>query len=390
MRRAVGTYEIDDDPARIDPAAAVAFLTTGAYWARWRSEQDIRRQIAAAWRVTGAYDETGAMVGFARAISDGGSAYLADVYVLAAHRGAGLGKAIVAMMVEEGPGAGFRWMLHTSDAHSLYRSFGFAPPSDSYLERPPARAGGAGGVRGGGQPTRDRGVRQGGSGGVEPPRRGQQGRPPGSTQLSGKHVRLEPLGLHHVPGLLKAAGQDPSLYKWVLVPQDEPRMRRHVEDALAARAKGIAVPFAVVRRQDETVIGSTRFHQLDYWLWSEPHSVPDTCEIGYTWLAAEALRTGANTEMKRLMLTHAFEVWRARSVCLHTDVRNQRSRDAIQRIGGKFEGILRAHRLAVDLSPRDSARFSITAPEWPAVREHLAQLAARYDGSRPAPSDRHQ
>jgi RimJ/RimL family protein N-acetyltransferase/GNAT superfamily N-acetyltransferase len=350
---AVGTYEIDDDPARIDPAAAVAFLTTGAYWARWRSEQDIRRQIAAAWRVTGAYDEAGAMVGFARAFSDGGSAYLADVYVLPAHRGAGLGQAIVAMMVEEGPGAGFRWMLHTADAHSLYRSFGFAPPSDRYLERPP----------------------------VEVPVRGvPEGRPPGSTHpLTGKHVRLEPLGLHHVPGLLKAAGQDPSLYQWVLVPQDEPRMRRHVEDALAARAKGIAVPFAVVRRQDETVIGSTRFHRLDYWLWPEPHSTPDTCEIGYTWLAAEALRTGANTEMKRLMLTHAFEVWQVRSVCLHTDVRNQRSRDAIQRIGGTFEGILRAHRLAIDLSGRDSARFSITAPEWPAVRQHLEQLAARYD-----------
>ncbi len=350
---AVGTYEIDDDPARIDPAAAVAFLTTGAYWARWRSEQDIRRQIAAAWRVTGAYDEAGAMVGFARAISDGGSAYLADVYVLPAHRGVGLGHAIVAMMVEDGPGAGFRWMLHTADAHSLYRSFGFAPPSDSYLERPA----------------------------VTVPARGvPEGRPLGSSHpLIGKHVRLEPLGLHHVPGLLKAAGQDPSLYQWVLVPQDELRMRRHVEDALAARAKGIAVPFAVVRRQDEMVIGSTRFHQLDYWLWPEPRSTPDTCEIGYTWLAAEALRTGANTEMKRLMLTHAFEVWRVRSVCLHTDVRNQRSRDAIQRIGGKFEGILRAHRLAVELSPRDSARFSIAAPEWPAVRQHLEQLAARYD-----------
>ncbi len=78
-------------------------------------------------------------------------------------------------------------------------------------------------------------------------------------------MRLEPLGVRHVPGLLKAAVQDPSLYQWVMVPQDEPAMRRHVEDALAARAKGIAVPFAVVRLDDETVIGSTRFHQLDYW-----------------------------------------------------------------------------------------------------------------------------
>ena len=356
MRRAVGSYEIDDDPARIDPAAAAAFLTTEAYWGRWRTEPDIRRQIAAAWRVTGAYDPAGAMVGFARAISDGGSAYLADVYVLPAHRGRGLGKAIVAMMIEEGPGAGFRWMLHTSDAYGLYRQFGFAPPPDNYMERPVGRC-------------RERRP--------APDRHAVTGTGP----LEGEHVRLEPLGVRHVPGLLQAAAQDPSLYQWVLVPQDEPAMRRHVEDALAARAKGIAVPFAVVRRP-----GRDR-HRLD----PVPPArllgpagarrervTPDTCEIGYTWLAREALRTGANTEMKRLMLTHAFEVWRVRSVCLHTDVRNQRSQNAIRRIGGTFEGVLRAHRLAVDQSPRDSARFSITAAEWPAVRQHLADLAARY------------
>ena len=354
-RHAVGRYEIDDDPARIDPAAAVAFLTTSAYWARWRTGPDIRRQIAAAWPVIGAYDPAGAMVGFARAFSDGGSAYLADVYVLPAHRGRGLGKAIVALMVEEGPGAGFRWMLHTADAFGLYRQFGFAPPPDNYMERP-ARTGAAPGTI-----------------------TGNRNAVAGTGPLTGEHVRLEPLGLHHVPGLLKAAAQDPSLYQWVLVPQDEPAMRRHVEDALAARARGIAVPFAVVRLADETVIGSTRFHWLDYWPRSEPREAPDSCEIGYTWLAAEALRTGANTEMKRLMLTHAFEVWRVRSVCLHTDVRNQRSRDAIQRIGGTFEGVLRAHRLAADQSPRDSARFSITAAEWPVVRRHLEDLAARQE-----------
>jgi RimJ/RimL family protein N-acetyltransferase len=228
-------------------------------------------------------------------------------------------------------------------------------------------------------------ARPGGNGEAgSPPMRGEipggSGfRPPGSTEpLTGEHVRLEPLGPHHVPGLLQAAAQDPALYQWVLVPQDEPAMRRHVEDALAARAKGIAVPFAVIRLADETVIGSTRFHQLDYWARPGEANVPDTCEIGYTWLAREALRTGANTEMKRLMLTHAFEVWRVRSVCLHTDVRNQRSQAAIRRIGGTFEGVLRSHRLAVDQSPRDSARFSITAAEWPAVRQHLADLTARH------------
>ena len=128
MQTVIGDYELDDDPARIDPAAAVSFLTTEAYWGRWRGEQEIRQQIAAAWRVVGAYDQSGAMIGFARAFSDGGSAYLSDVYVLPAHRGAGLGRAIVRMMIEDGPGAGWRWMLHTSDAHGLYRSFGFARP----------------------------------------------------------------------------------------------------------------------------------------------------------------------------------------------------------------------------------------------------------------------
>ena len=358
MRRPAGTYEIDDDPARVDPAAAVAFLTTEAYWGRWRTAADIRRQIARAWRVIGAYDQAGAMVGFARAVSDGGNAYLADVYVLPAHRGAGLGQAIVAMMVDDGPGARFRWMLHTADAHGLYRRFGFAEPSDRYLERP---------------------ERPEGQDAPAAPVRGYRDLVAGTGPLSGDHVRLQPLGLYHVPGLLAAARQDPSLYRWTPVAQDEPGMRRNVETALAARARGIAVPFAVIRRADGTVIGATRFHQLDYWLRPEPSGRPDTCEIGHTWLAREAVRTAANTEMKRLMLTHAFEVWRVQSVCLHTDARNQRSRDAIGRIGGRFEGILRAHRLAADGGPRDSARFSITGAEWPAVREHLAGLAARYD-----------
>jgi RimJ/RimL family protein N-acetyltransferase len=78
------------------------------------------------------------------------------------------------------------------------------------------------------------------------------------------------------------------------------------------------------------------------------------------------------------MLTHAFEVWQVQSVCLHTDAPNQRSRDAMQRIGARFEDVLRSHRLATDLKPRDSARFSITAAEWPAVRQHLHELAARH------------
>ena len=140
-RVSAGSYELDDDPRRVDAGAAADFLTTQAYWARWRSRELIERQIASAWRVVGAYDQAAAMVGFARAFSDEASAYLADVYVLPAHRGAGLGKAIVRMMIDDGPGAGLRWMLHTRDAHGLYSQFGFSPPDDRYLERrerPPA------------------------------------------------------------------------------------------------------------------------------------------------------------------------------------------------------------------------------------------------------------
>ena len=105
---------------------------------------------------------------------------------------------------------------------------------------------------------------------------------------------------------------------------------------------------------------------------------PDTCEIGYTWLSPKAIRTGANTEMKRLMLTHAFEAWQVPSVSLHTDARNQRSRDAMQRIGPATRASCARTGSARTCRPRDSARFSVTAAEWPAVRQHLEELAARY------------
>jgi GNAT superfamily N-acetyltransferase len=139
-RVSAGRYELDDDPRRVDAGVVTGFLTTGAYWGRWRSPDVIERQIAAAWRMVGAYDQDGAMVGFARAFGDGATAYLADVFVLSQHRGTGLGTAIVRLMVDDGPAAQLRWMLHTRDAHDLYRRFGFAPPDDRYLERP-ARGG---------------------------------------------------------------------------------------------------------------------------------------------------------------------------------------------------------------------------------------------------------
>ena len=131
-------YQLDDCPGRIDAEAAWEFLSTDAYWGRDRTRDDLEAQLKSAWRVVGVYEPgSGRMVGFARAFSDGVSAaYLADVYVLREARGHGLGKELVKTMIDRGPGAGFRWMLHTKDAHGLYRQFGFAEPNDRYLERP--------------------------------------------------------------------------------------------------------------------------------------------------------------------------------------------------------------------------------------------------------------
>ncbi|OSC18741.1 GNAT family N-acetyltransferase [Mycobacterium vulneris] len=120
MRIRHNDYEVDDDPGRVDQDAVVSLLAaTDAYWERWRSPADLQAQIDTAWRVVGAYKRTdGSMVGFARAVSDGVAvAYLADVIVAPGARSAGLGIRLVDAMIEQGPGRGFRWMLHTKDAH---------------------------------------------------------------------------------------------------------------------------------------------------------------------------------------------------------------------------------------------------------------------------------
>ncbi len=209
--------------------------------------------------------------------------------------------------------------------------------------------------------------------------------------LSGTRVRLEPIHRRHVDGLAAAAAVDRSLYQWSPIPQGKVEATSYIDTAIAWREAGSAVPFAIVRMngrmndrmndggQDGTIIGSTRFFNLERWAWPQGHAqygrqVPDACEIGYTWLASSAVRTAANTEAKLLMLTFAFETWQVLRVCFHTDIRNQRSRAALERIGGKFEGILRSHRMASDFIARDSARFSIVAAEWPEVKQRLNRL----------------
>ncbi len=197
--------------------------------------------------------------------------------------------------------------------------------------------------------------------------------------LQGKNVRLEPLHRRHIPALVAAAAAaDPELYRWSPVPQTVEAATQYVETALDWRKAGKALAFATIRAGDGVVIGSTRFFDVEHWAWPpghprHNHPAPDVCEIGYTWLSPAAIRTAANTEAKFLMLRHAFEIWKVFRVCLHTDVRNQRSRTAMERIGCKFEGILRAHRMAADFIARDSARYSITLQEWPLVKERLSQ-----------------
>lgn len=200
--------------------------------------------------------------------------------------------------------------------------------------------------------------------------------------LAGQHVRLEPLEPRHIEPLVEASAGDPELYRWSFVPRGVDEMTQYVNTAISWREAGSAVPFATVRQADGRVIGSSRFFDIERFAWPEGHERrgrlrPDVCEIGYTWLTASSIRTAANTEAKLLMLTHAFENWQVLRVCLHTDERNERSRAAIARIGAQFEGILRSHRLAVDATPRNSARFSIVAAEWPEVKGRLTAMLTR-------------
>jgi len=128
-------YELDDDRGRIDRAAVHLYLSDESYWARGRPREAQDELIDTAARVVGLYHD-GRQIGFTRTLSDGhAQSYLADVYVLEEHRGRGFGVELVSFSVDEGPFASTKWFLHTSDAHDLYRKFGFAEPGPRALER---------------------------------------------------------------------------------------------------------------------------------------------------------------------------------------------------------------------------------------------------------------
>lgn len=192
------------------------------------------------------------------------------------------------------------------------------------------------------------------------------------STLTGRHVILEPLGPHHVDAIAAAAAGDRSTFGLTHVPDGIAEAERYVSALAGERERGLAAPFAQVRVGDGVVVGCTRFMNPS---WPLRRADPDEVEIGGTWLSPAAQRTPINTDAKRLLLTHAFETWQVQRVAICTDARNARSRTAIERLGATFEGILRRHRLsamAADGSRlRDSASYSVTIDDWPAVRARL-------------------
>ncbi len=208
--------------------------------------------------------------------------------------------------------------------------------------------------------------------------------------LTGRHVRLSPLLPEHAPGLLAVADASRATYALTIVPEDLAAMEAYVAAALAEHERGQGLPF-VVQAPSGALLGHTRFTAVERWAWFGPPaepvpSGPDAVEIGYTWYAEHAQRTAVNTETKLLLCTHAFERWGVRRLTWKTDARNARSRAAILRLGARFDGILRAHRPAVDGSIRDSAFYSMLASEWPAAKLALTARLERGAASVPGPS----
>ncbi|MBI5948834.1 MAG: GNAT family N-acetyltransferase [Chloroflexi bacterium] len=199
--------------------------------------------------------------------------------------------------------------------------------------------------------------------------------------LAGRHVKLAPLALEHVPALVAAASVDRASYRWTFVPGGADAMTTYVQEALALRDAGLALPFATIDAATGTVIGTTRYGNVERWPWPEANPnrrEVDAVEIGWTWLSAAAQRTPINTEAKYLMMRHAFETWGVHRLVLQTDERNERSRRAIERIGARLEGILRANRASSIGDVRSTAVYSVIAAEWPGVKAALeARMAAR-------------
>ncbi len=205
--------------------------------------------------------------------------------------------------------------------------------------------------------------------------------------LQGQHVRLEPLGQEHLDGLQAIIEGARDTFGLTPVPRDRRELEAYLDTALEDQRCMAALPFATRDARSGRVLGTTRFGNIEFWVLppgsdvGRPRGVPHAVEIGWTWLAPDAQRTAINTEAKRLMLAHAFERWEVFRVSLKTDARNVRSRAAIERIGARLDGVMRAHSPAADGGARDAAYYSMLAREWPDARARLDARLAR--GARP-------
>ena len=202
--------------------------------------------------------------------------------------------------------------------------------------------------------------------------------------LKGIEVTLRALRASDAEGLARAGAEARTTYGYTPVPDGPEASADAVAAALKQQADGARMPFVILWR--DRIVGTTSYCELAPWEWPPGHPLqrrdrPDTVEIGYTWLAASAQRTRVNTEAKYLLLAHAFDSWDVHAVYLKTDMRNQRSRSAIERLGAKFEGIRRAHRPGADGTVRSSAYFSILREEWPHVRQVLELRLADVRGT---------
>jgi N-acetyltransferase len=187
--------------------------------------------------------------------------------------------------------------------------------------------------------------------------------------LEGEHVRLEPLSQSHLDGLSEI-GLVEELWRWIPVPVATPeQMKTYIELALTERANGVSMPFAQIERATGRVIGSSRYMNIE-----KNHR---RLEIGSTWIAPAWQRTPINTEAKYLLLRHAFEDLGCMRVELKTDSLNEKSRNAILRIGAKQEGIFRNHMITSTGRVRHTVYFSVVDSEWPGVKAKLERRLGR-------------
>lgn len=188
--------------------------------------------------------------------------------------------------------------------------------------------------------------------------------------LCGDLVQLVPMRPEHIKPLLAAAQTGGDTFRYTWVPTDLAGMTAYVDDGVRDTETGVSISLVLLNSGGD-VVGSSRFRNIEHWPATATRPAVTVAEIGGTWLAAHAQRTGINPESKLLMLDYAFEHLDAVRVSFMTDARNERSRRSIESTGASFDGVLRAHMPAFDGGIRDSAFYSIVQTDWPALRVPL-------------------